>query len=102
MTHPLNRTTGVTLSKTIRVPDDPSAKIVVTIANHGKGDFTFVARIDGKEEVRQKVGGGKSAWQNITVDLARHAAKSVRVELANEPDGWSSEAAYWAAIAVTP
>lgn len=102
MTHPLNRTTGVTLSKTIRIPDDPSSKIVVTIANHGKGDFTFVARIDGKEEVRRKVGGEKSGWQNITVGLARHAGRSVRVELANEPDGWSSEAAYWSAIAVTP
>lgn len=98
MTHPLNRQTGATLSKRIDVPQGGSPKLEVTVANHAKGDFLFVARVDGQEVLRQKVGGEKAKWQPITIDLAAYRGRSATVELVNQPDGWSSEAAYWGAI----
>ena len=98
MTHPLNRETGVTLSKLVDVPKGASPKLEVTVANHDKGDFLFVAKVDGKEVLKQKVGGGKAAWQTLTVDLAPFAGKTVKVELVNQPDGWYCEAAYWGGI----
>ena len=100
MTHPLDKDTGVTLSKRITVPTDAASKLAVMLANHGQGDFTFVARADGKEILRQKVGGAKAAWQAVTVDLAPFAGKAVTVELVNQPDGWSWEAAYWGGVEV--
>jgi len=100
MTHPLDKDTGVTLSKRITVPTDAASKLAVMLANHGQGDFTFVARADGKEILRQRVGGAKAAWQAVTVDLAPFAGKAVTVELVNQPDGWSWEAAYWGGVEV--
>ncbi len=100
MTHPLDRETGVTLSKKIDVPKEGTPKLEVTVANHDKGDFVFIARADGKELLKQKVGGEKAAWQTLSVDLAPYAGKTVTVELVNQPDGWSWEAAYWGGMDV--
>ncbi len=100
MTHPLDKSTGVTLAKVIEVPKAGAPKLEVTVANHDKGDFLFIARVDGKEIVKQKVGGAKAAWQTLAVDLAPYAGQTVTVELVNRPDGWSCEAAYWGAIEV--
>ncbi len=41
MTHPLDKTTGVTLSKAIAVPKDGVPKLDVLLANHDRGDFTL-------------------------------------------------------------
>ncbi|MCL1921103.1 MAG: ADP-ribosylglycohydrolase family protein [Kiritimatiellaeota bacterium] len=98
MTHPLDKDTGVTLSKDVDVPDG-AAKLMVTIANHEKGDFTFIAKVDGKEIMRKKIGDNdKVEWQTLALDLAPYAGKRVKVELINQPDGWQWEAAYWGAI----
>ncbi|MCL2104374.1 MAG: ADP-ribosylglycohydrolase family protein [Kiritimatiellaeota bacterium] len=102
MTHPLNRDTGVTLSRELNVPED-TTKLMVTIANHANGDFTFVAKIDGEEILQKKIGqekDGKVDWQTLTVDLSPYAGKHVKVELVNQPDGWQCEAAYWGAIEI--
>ena len=98
MTHPLDRETGVTLSKRVDVPKDGSPKLVVTVASHEKGDFLFIAKVDGKEVVKQKIGGGKAAWQALTVDLVPSVGKTVTVELLNQPNSWYCEAAYWSEI----
>ena len=100
MTHPLNRDAGVTLSKELDVPDG-APKLTVILANHAKGDFTFIAKVDGKEILRQKIGNekeDKAEWQTLTLDLSPYAGKRVKVELVNQPDGWQNEAAYWGSI----
>jgi len=98
MTHPLDRETGVALSRRIEVPKVGAPKLEVKVANHDKGDFSFIARVDGKEVLKQKIGGEKAVWQTLTVDLALYVGKTVTVELVNQPDGWYCEAAYWGAI----
>jgi hypothetical protein len=37
---------------------------------------------------------------DVQVDLSDPAGKTVNLELVNQPNGWSWEAAYWAKIAV--
>ena len=98
MTHPLDRDTSVTLSKELEVPAG-SPKLMVTVANDERGDFMFVAKVDGKEVMRKKVGGSdKVDWQTLAIDLAPYAGKRVKVELVNQPDDWKFEAAYWGGI----
>lgn len=100
MTHPLDREIGVTLTKRIDVPKTGAPKLAITVANHDKGDFALIAKVDGKAVLKQKVGGEKAEWQTLTVDLALYAGMTVTVELVNQPDGWSWEAAYWGGIEV--
>jgi hypothetical protein len=100
MTHPLDKDTGVTLSKDLDVPNG-SPKLVVTIANHAEGDFVFIAKVDGEEVLQKKIGEeneDKAEWQTLEIDLAPYAGKRVKVELTNQPNGWQWEAAYWAAV----
>ena len=99
MTHPLDKTTGVTLSKAIAVPKDGVPKLDVLLANHDRGDFTFIARVDGREVIRKKI-EGPPAWQTVSIDLATFAGQTVTVELVNQPDGWSWEAAYWGGVEI--
>lgn len=99
MTHPLSREVGVTLSKRVAVPADGAPVLAVTVANHANGDFVLVAKVEGREVLRQAV-SGPPAWRTVTVGLAPFAGKTVDVELVNQPDGWSWEAAYWAGIEV--
>lgn len=99
MTHPPDKETGVTLSKRVAVPAGGEPVLAVTVANHAKGDFVLVAKVGGTEVLRQAV-GGTPAWRTFTVGLAAFAGKTVEVELVNQPDGWSWEAAYWGGIEV--
>jgi len=100
MTHPLNKETGVTLSKEIDVPGG-TPKLMVTVSNDDRGDFTLIAKVDGKEILQQKIGEkGKADWQTLPLDLAPYSGKRVKVELINQPDGWAFEAAYWGGIEV--
>jgi hypothetical protein len=98
MTHPLDKDTGVTLRNEIDVPPG-SPKLMVTLSNDDRGDFTFIANVDGKEILRKKIGEkGKADWQTLALDLSPYAGKKVKVELINQPDGWQFEAAYWEKI----
>ena len=100
MTHPLDKNTGATLSKKIDVPHNGTPKLEIAVANHAKGDFTCVAKVDGEVRLNRKIAGadGKGAWQTLTLDLAPYAGKKVYIELVDQPDGWSCEAAYWGEI----
>jgi hypothetical protein len=97
MTHPPDKETGVALSRALDVPKAGAPRLEVALANHSKGDFTFVARVDGREVLRRKI-EGQPAWQAVALDLAPFAGRRVTVELVNQPDGWSWEAAYWGGI----
>jgi hypothetical protein len=97
MTHPPDKETGVTLARRFTI-EQANPVLNVPLAPHAKGDFTFIARVDGKEILRRKIGGEPPAWQTVAVDLAPFAGQTVEVELVNQPDGWSWEAAYWGEI----
>jgi hypothetical protein len=103
MTHPLNREVGCTLTKTIEVPAQGKTRLALQVAHHDGGDFLLIAKVDGKTVTQQTIGPdtAENGWANIDIDLSPHAGKTIKVELINQANGWSWEAAYWAKIAVT-
>lgn len=99
LTHPLNQQTPCVLTRTVKVPvDKPRMELVVT--HDTRGDWTLVAKADGKQLVRRKIDSESVAdrWATLSLDLSKWAGESVTIELLNQADGWSFEAAYWAEI----
>jgi hypothetical protein len=103
MTHPLNQQVGCTLTKTIEVPAQGKTVLAMSVASDQRGDFLLIAKVDGKEQLEQTIGPdtGTDGWADVTIDLSPHTGKTVKVELINQPNGWSWEAAYWASVDVT-
>lgn len=100
MTHPLDRQTPCVIARTVEIPADRKVLLRLTVGHHPGGDWTLVVRANGEELLRQTVGEktAQNGWLDVTVDLSRYAGQKVRIELLNEPNGWSWEAGYWAKI----
>jgi len=102
LTHPLDRHTGCVLSKQVDVPAGKNTTLRLVVAHNERGDWTLIVKADGDQLLRKKIGPETAAdgWVELEVDLSELAGKSVLLELINQPDGWSFEAAYWAEIAL--
>ena len=104
MTHPLDRNTGCVLSKKIEAPAGKKTVLHLVVANDPRGDFDLIVRANGRELVRKTVavnkGDTQNQWLTEDVDLSPQAGRKVNLELVNQPNGWSWEAAYWAEIDV--
>ena len=103
MTHPLNQKVGCTLTKTIEVPAQGETTVKIMVANDNRGDFLLIVKADGKEQLEQTIGPDtvKDGWAEIDVDVSPFAGKTIKVELINQSNGWSWEAAYWAKVDVS-
>ncbi len=99
-THPLDKETGAILSRTLDLPVDVTALDIVIAPHGGKGDFTLIGSIDGKQVLSKKIQqiDDKNIWQTVTMDLRPYAGKRVTISLNNFPDNWFCEAAYWAEL----
>jgi hypothetical protein len=102
VTHPRDKNTGCTLSRTVEIPAAKKTALRLVVGHHPKGDWDLIVKVDGKGLVKQSVGKETAAggWMEVNVDLSPYAGKTVKLELVNQPSGWSFEAAYWARIAV--
>ncbi len=102
MTHPLNREVGAVLSRTIHLPSGKKSTLRTVVANDDRGDWVLMVKAEGQllleKPINQQTTGG--GWATVEVDLSGLAGKQVKLELVNQPDGWSWEAGYWAEIAV--
>jgi hypothetical protein len=103
VTHPLDETTGCVLSKILAIPTGVKTALQLVVGHDPQGDFELIVRAAGQELVRKPVGPQTATghWLTEVVDLTRFAGRDVRIELINQPTGWSYEAAYWAGIQVT-
>ncbi len=103
-THPLDDSTGCVLSKKIKVPAGKKARLHLVVAHDPQGDFDLIVRADGRELLRKAVSKATATadpWLAQEVDLSGFAGKPApKIELINQPSGWSFEAAYWAKISV--
>jgi hypothetical protein len=102
VTHPLNKETGCTLSKTIAVPAGKKTSLHVIVGHDKNGDFDLIVRAGGNELLRKPVDAttAPDLWLTADIDLSDYAGKQVNLELVNQPSGWFCEAAYWAEITV--
>ena len=103
VTHPLNRDTPCVLSKTVDVPAGRKTTLHLVVTHDPQGDFDLIVKAGGKQLLRKSVDDSSAAtggWLVADIDLTPMAGKPVKLELVNQPTGWSYEAAYWAEIAV--
>ncbi|MHB8900932.1 MAG: hypothetical protein ACYC6Y_19465, partial [Thermoguttaceae bacterium] len=102
-THPLDRATGCSLTRTLQIPAGKQTTLRLEVGHHPKGDWLLLVRADGKELLRKPVDDATApdGWLAAEFDLSPLAGKSVKLELVNEPTGWSNEAGYWGTLAIT-
>ena len=104
VTHPLDENTGCVLSKKIKVPAGKKTRLRLVVGHDPQGDFDLIVRANGQELLRKPVSKATATsdpWLVQEVDLSAFAGKQApKIELINQPSGWSFEAAYWAEIAV--
>ena len=105
VTHPLDQADGCVLSKRIQAPAGKKTVLRLVVGHDSRGDFDLIVRANGKELLRKSVNkqtATNDPWLVQEVDLSRFAGKKAfKLELVNQPSGWSYEAAYWAEINVT-
>jgi hypothetical protein len=100
VTHPPKKGEPVILSKSVKIPEgDP--RLTIKVANAQNGDFRLVVKVDGGLALATDVGGKTSEFRTYTVGLSPYRGKTVKLELYNQPTGWSNEAANWAEITVS-
>ena len=70
------------------------------------GDQVVIRAAQGAIDLEFGIGedpgqGLDQGGADLAVDLSQWAGKSVKVELSNQANGWSWEAAYWAKVDVS-
>jgi hypothetical protein len=103
VTHPLDPETACMISRQYDVPAGKQTKLRVVVGHDPRGDFAFEIRVNGKRIVQKPVSKATATndpWLTEELDLTPHAGQNIKLELVNQPSGWSYEAAYWAEIAL--
>jgi hypothetical protein len=100
--HPLDKDTACVLSKNITIPAGKTTTLRLGTGHHPRGDWDLIVQVDGKPVLRKTIGKSTAVggWLDVDVDLSSWAGKTVKLELLNQPTGWSFEAAYWSKIAI--
>jgi len=105
MTHPESREVGAVLSKV--VTPKKGDVLYLSVANHENGDqlgdFVLQIKANGKllkEETVSKETVGDDGWLWVEVPLDEFAGTPTVLEIVNQPNGWSWEAAYFSAIGI--
>jgi len=97
-THPPKEGMPVILSRSVKIPEgDP--RLTVKVANAQNGNFRLIVKVDGELALATDV-GEKNGFKTYIVGLSPFRGKTVKLELYNQPTGWSNEAAYWAGLEV--
>ena len=75
----------------------------LNVGHHPKGDWRWIIAADGKEIVAKAIDKetAPDGWTHVEADLSDFAGKKVKLELINQPTGWTFEAGYWAQIELT-
>lgn len=106
VTHPRDKNTGCKLTRTADIPAGKKTHLRLVVAHDPKGDWDLIVKVEGEGILKQSVGkesapgGWPGGWTEVMVDLSPYAGKQVKLELVNQPSGWSFEAGYWAKIAL--
>jgi len=102
VTHPLDRETGCTLTRALEVPAGQSTSLRLVVGHDPRGDWLLIVKAADKELLRETIGKETSVdgWREIQVDLSDFAGRKIDLELINQPNGWSWDAAYWSRITI--
>jgi len=101
VTHPLSETLPCVLGRRVDILPDKKTTLHLVVGHHPEGDW--VLRVSADRQLVHKVIGKETApdgWTSIDVDLSEYAGRIITLQLTNEANGWSYEAAYWARIEI--
>jgi hypothetical protein len=101
VTHPLSESMPCVLGRRLDVLPDKKTTLHLVVGHHPDGDW--VLRVSAGRQLVHKVIGKETApdgWTSIDVDLSEYAGQIITLQLTNEANGWSYEAAYWAKIEI--
>lgn len=101
VTHPLSETMPCVLGRRVDILPDKKTTLHLVVGHHPQGDW--VLRVSADRQLVHKVIGKETApdgWTSIDVDLSEYAGRIITLQLTNEANGWSYEAAYWAKIEI--
>jgi len=103
VTHPLDRTTGCRLFRDVSLTSGKKSTLHLTVGHHPQGDWMLIVAANGKEILRKTIDKqtAPQGWTNVEADLSDFAGKKVKLELINQPTGWTFEGGYWAQIELT-
>jgi len=76
-------------------------RLHLVVTHHDQGDWDLVIKVDGVVRYSQAIGKDflpESRWKTIGFMADGEAGKMVKLELLNQPSGWSFEGGYWAEI----
>ena len=105
MTHPESREVGAVLSKTF-TPEKGDALVIVAshhLSGDQSGDYVLKVKGNGRELLNVTIDSTSvdaSGWARFEIPLDEFAGQETTLEIVNEPNGWSWEAAYLAQIAI--
>ena len=80
------------------MPAGKQSTLKFAVTNHPKGDWDLVVRLDRTEILKRSI--TETRWQDIQIDLSKHAGRTITIELENRASGWAFEAAYWHKIRI--
>ena len=105
VTHPLKRGVACLLTKTVTLPAGKKSELCLTVAaaSGQKYDWELIVKANDTVLFKEIIGGeGKDQqkWNDIKIDLSKYAGQTVKLELANQPNGWMCEAGFWQKIEI--
>lgn len=95
MTHPFHENEPAVIERRLKVPPVGGASVRLHLASHEKGDWLFIAKVDGKEIKRHRVDASEPRWKLVEIDLAAYAGKDIGLSLENASTQWDHEFGYW-------
>ena len=102
VTHPLDRSTGCTLSKEVEIPQNKKTRLLLSVGHHASGDWTLLVKMNGQMILQKEVDqqNAPEGWMDVQADLSEFAGQKGLLEMVNQPSGWAWEAAYWDTIEI--
>jgi putative membrane-bound dehydrogenase-like protein len=102
-THPLNQRTPCILHGEFDIPADRKSTLRVNVSHDPRGDWMLIVKANGQPQLSGRVVGKETTtdgWATHLIDLSHFAGRKVKIELLNQPTGWSWEFAYWSGVEI--
>ncbi|NUM55808.1 MAG: ADP-ribosylglycohydrolase family protein [Candidatus Hydrogenedentes bacterium] len=97
--HPVSESEPAAIVASFHVPAGGRPQLMIDTASDRRGDYLLKVSINNEPKI-EKIVGTKGEWTTVTFDLMPYTNKDIDVRVENCANGWSYEAAYFAAIKV--
>jgi hypothetical protein len=103
VTHPLDRDTPCTLTRTVAIPPGKRTVLAVVVSHHPRGNWNLKLKVNGQQKGERAPISTKTCpdgWCRVEFDLSEWSGQTVKLELLNEASAWQFEAGYFGEITI--